>query len=116
MLPTVTTNEADPSSTDLVLHPDSNKVMLTMQCPLVCVVIQDSFDILRTMLLFTDAFPEGTLVTQFVKEALLTSAMNHRPGAGRIYQRLVQDEEYVWKIAPLVSIINACDRSSSTCL
>jgi hypothetical protein len=108
----VTVNKADPSSTDLVLHPDSNRVMLTIQRPLVRVVIQDSFDILRTTLMFTDAFPEASLVTRFVKEALLTSALNHRPGAGRIYQRLLHDEEYFWKIAPLVSDTNACDRFS----
>jgi len=84
--PTVIANEVVPCSTDLVFHSESNRVMLTMQRPLVRIVIQDSFDILRTTLLFTDAFPEGTVVNRFVKEALLTSALNHRPGAGRIYQ------------------------------
>ena len=84
-LPTVTVNEADPSTTDLVLTLDSKKVMLTMQHPLVHIVIQDSFEILRSSLLFIEAFPEGSLIVQLIKDALLTSAMNHRPGVGRIY-------------------------------
>jgi hypothetical protein len=92
-----------------VFAPDSNRVMLTMQRPLVRVVIQDSFDILRISLLFTNAFPEGSVAVQFVKEALLTSALNHRPGAARIYQRLLHDEEYLSKIIPLVSDMNAHD-------
>jgi hypothetical protein len=38
---------------DLVFLPNSNKVMLTVQHPLVHVVIQDSFDILCTSLMFS---------------------------------------------------------------
>ena len=103
----MTVNEADPSTTDLVLTPDLKKVMLTMQHPLVHIVIQDSFEILRSSLLFIEAFPKGSLIVRLIKDALLTSAMNHRPGAGRIYQRLMHDEEYFLKILPLVSDINA---------
>jgi len=108
-LPIVNANDTDP--TDLVLSPDSNRVMLTMQRPLVRVVIQDSFDILRAELQFTDAFPNATLAAQFVRNALLRSALNHMPGAGRIYQRLLHDEDYVWRIIPLVSRKNICDHS-----
>ena len=88
---------------DLVFSVDSKKVMLTAQRSLVRVVIQDSFDIIRTSLMFTHAFPDGPLAIQFAKEALLRSALNHTPGAARIYQRLLKDKEYLWKIIPLVS-------------
>jgi len=94
-------NEVD--TTDLVFPQDSNRVMLTIQRPLVRVVIQDSFDILHASLHFTDAFPKASVALQFVRDALLRSALNHMPGAGRIYQRLLHDKEYLWKIIPLVS-------------
>lgn len=82
----------------------SNKVMLTMQRPLVRVVIQGAFDMLHVSLLFTNAFPNPSLSVEFVKEALLRSALNHLPGAASMYQRLLRDEEYMSKLIPLVSI------------
>ena len=101
MFPELTTVAGN--DTDLVFPQDSNKVMLTLQRPLVHVVIQDSFEILRASLLFTNAFPNGSLTVQLVKDALVRSALKHMPGAGRISQRLQRDEEYLWKIVPLVS-------------
>ena len=71
---------------DLVFLPNSNKVMLTVQHPLVRVVIQDSFDILRVSLMFSDAFPNCSVTMEFVKDALVRSALNHAPGARLIYQ------------------------------
>jgi hypothetical protein len=67
-----------------------------LQWPLVHMVIQDSFDILCALLHFTNAFPKTSV-------ALLHSALKYMPGAGCIYQRLMHDEEYLWKIIPLVS-------------
>jgi len=88
---------------DLVFLPGSNKVMLTLQRPLVRAVIQDSFDHLRASIVFTNAFPDGSLAVEFVKDSLVLSAISHAPGARYIYQRLLYDEEYLLKIIPLVS-------------
>ena len=77
--------------------------MLMLQRPLVRVVIQDSFDIIRVLLSFNNAFPKGSLITEFVKDALYCSARKHSPGAATIYQRLQHDKVYIGHIIPLVS-------------
>ena len=103
-LPPVTVNQAE-----LVLSPDTNGLMLTMQRPLVCLVIWNSFDILCALLIFINMFPNAPLAVHFVKEALLNSALRHTPGANDIYQQLMHDKEYTYKIIPLVSHTNAHD-------
>jgi hypothetical protein len=77
--------------------------MLTLQWPLVHLVIQNCFDILYALLHFTNTFPKTSVALQFVKHALLHSALKHMPGAGHIYQQLMHNEEYLWKIILLVS-------------
>jgi len=98
-LPPVIGNQAG-----LVLSPDTNGgIMLTTQQPLVHMVIWDSFDILHASLIFINMFPNAPLAVQFVKDALLNSALNHMPGADAIYHQLMHDKEYTHKIIPLVS-------------
>jgi len=97
---------------DLVFPTGTTKLMLTRQQLLVQVVIQDSFEILHSSLLFTNAFPDGVLTIELIKDALVRSAQNHSPGALTIYQRLLYDLEYFRKIMPLVSLMNVHDRSS----
>ncbi len=99
------------AETDLVFLPGSNKVMLTLQRPLVRIVIQDSFDILRASLMFTNAFPDCSLTIEFVKDALVRSALNHAPGARYIYQRLLYKDDYISKLITLVSRMNIHDCS-----
>jgi len=94
---------------DLVFAMGSLKIKLTLQWPLVWVVIQDSFDILYSLLQSTNAFPNGAVTIQLVRNALLRSALNHTPGALTIHQRLMYNPEYFRKILPLVSIINTYD-------
>ena len=103
-LPPVTVNQAE-----LVLSPDTNGLMLTMQHPLVRLVIWDSFDILCALLIFINVFPNAPLAIRFVKEALLNSALRHTPGANNIYQQLMHDKKYTHKIILLVSHTNAHD-------
>jgi len=91
------------TETDLVFAPDSGKLMLMLQRPLVHVVIQDSFDILCVLLSFNNAFSKGSLIIRFVKDALYRSALKHSPGAATIYQRLHHDKVYIGHIIPLVS-------------
>ena len=97
---------------DLVFPTGMTKLMLTRQQPLVWVVIQDSFKILHSSLLFTNTFPDGVLTIELIKDALVCSAQNHSPGALTIYRRLLYDLEYFRKIMPLVSLMNVHDRSS----
>jgi hypothetical protein len=102
-----TENEAN-----LVLPPGSNKVTLQAQHPLVHAVIQDSFDYLRASLMFTNTFPDNSLTVEFIKDALVLSALAHAPGARYIYQRLLYDEDYMSMIIPLVSLMNVHEYST----
>ena len=95
---------------ELVLSPDSGRLSLRMQRPLVRLVIKDSFLILHASLLFTNAFPEAPVAHGFVREALFSSALNHAPGAAYMHHRLVHDEEYINRIIFLVSRMNIYDQ------
>ena len=105
-LPPVTGNEVE-----LVLTPDTNTLMLMMQHPLLHLVIWDLFNILHVLLMFINAFPNAPLAVQFVKEALLHSALNYAPCTDNIYQQLMNNKEYMCKIVPLVSHMNAHEYS-----
>jgi len=71
---------------DLVFAMGSLKIKLTLQRPLVRVVIQDLFDILYLLLQSTNAFPNSAVTIQLVRNVLLRSALNHTPGALTIHQ------------------------------
>ena len=91
-----------------------------MQNPLVQLVIMSSFDILRSLVLFNNAFPDGAHSVQFVKEALVRAALKHKPGTMPIYQRLMDDHDYFSVILPVVSHMNVHDKlylklSTATC-
>ncbi|KAI9448875.1 hypothetical protein BJY52DRAFT_1193093 [Lactarius psammicola] len=81
-----------PVDTDLVYTTGSNKVMLTIQRPLVHAVIQEAIENLQAGLLFTNAFPD---------DCLLTAANRHKPGATDILERLQRDQDYMLKITPV---------------
>ena len=90
-------------SPDLVFAMDSSKVMLTLQRPLMRLIIQESFENIRVSLLFKHAFPTGRLTIRYTKEALLSTAYTYRPGSEHIFQKLLHDDDYMSKLIPLVS-------------
>ena len=98
--------------TDIVVTPEG-KVMLTLQHRMVRIVIQDSFDILYSLLLSEHAFPNGGLTILLIKEALVRSSRNHslHPHAICIHKRLY-DQEYFGLIMPLVSLVDVRGHSS----
>ena len=85
-IPTVPADESTNNVADLVFAPNSTKVMLTLQRPLMRLVIHESFENLRLSLLVSNAFPDYHLALCFVKEALITAANTYRPGSEVIYQ------------------------------
>ena len=93
---------------DLVFIPGTRRIRLSMQRPLVRLVIMSSFDILHSLVLFNDAFPDGICSVQFVKEALLRAALKYLPGTAPIYKRIVDDHEYFSIVLPVVSCIFEC--------
>jgi hypothetical protein len=91
-----------PEETELCFAPGRTKVMLTIQCRLVCVVIQDSIETLQASLVFENAFPDGVQGLAFVWHALISAAERHLPAALSIHNRLRLDDEYISKIIPVV--------------
>ena len=82
-----------------------NKLKLTAQKSHVRLVIQDAIENIRSMILFTHAFPDITLSVAFAKEALLMAAKAHLPETQDIYARLLHDDSYLSKIHPLVRVV-----------
>ncbi|KAI9507281.1 hypothetical protein F5148DRAFT_1285405 [Russula earlei] len=90
-----------PTDTDLILTPDSNKVTLSKQCPLICLVLQDAVDSVQASLLIDHAFPDAPTVLTVIKAALLSAASSH-PSSSFIHWHLQSNHEYVTKIIPVV--------------
>ncbi|KAH9039640.1 hypothetical protein EDB85DRAFT_1887409 [Lactarius pseudohatsudake] len=93
-----------PTDTEL-LPPGASKLMLTHQNPLVRTVVQESIENLRASLMFSHAFPDGSVALTFIKEGLINAAEKLKPGAADIQRRLEQDDDYVTKISQLVSVV-----------
>ncbi|KAI9456292.1 hypothetical protein BJY52DRAFT_1188006 [Lactarius psammicola] len=62
----------------------------------------DAIEILRASLMFDNAFPDSIHTLAFVRRSLLTSARKRCPTALSIHTRLVQDEDYISKIIPVL--------------
>ena len=67
------------SDTKVVLFPGTNKFMLTIQSPLICLIFQDTFEHLCVSLLFIHAFPEPALTCSMISEALGVAIQSHLP-------------------------------------
>lgn len=92
-----------PSETDIIFLPGSNKVLLTVQRPLLRAVIQDAFDRIRASLLFENAFPKVQDAMEMIKENLMEAAKaNDR--AIYIRSRLLFDDDYINDMCRLVSL------------
>lgn len=92
-----------PVDTDLIYAPGSNKIMLTLQMPLVRTVVQDAFENIRASILFEDAFPDLNLTVLFVRKNLIRAARAHLPRAVDIHRRLIRDDRYLDQLSRLVS-------------
>ena len=92
-----------PEETELCYAPGGTRVMLTIQRRLLRTVIQDSIEILRATLIFENAFPEGDQGFNFARRALVSAAEKQLPVTLSIHNRLLQDEDYIGKIIPLVT-------------
>jgi len=104
--PSTATCQADyewPSDTEIILFPGTNKVMLTVQSPLICSIFQDAFKHLRASLLFIHAFPDPALTCSMISEALGIATQSHLLRAANIRHRLELDDEYLSKMCRLVS-------------
>ena len=93
-----------PVETNLFFAPGVTKLMLTIQRPLIRTVIQDTIEVLRATLTFDNAFPDGPQTIAFVRQSLITAA--EKPTAMSVHQRLLQDDDYMSKIVPVVCTLS----------
>jgi hypothetical protein len=94
-----------PADTELVSVTGTNKVLLTIQSPVMRTVFHTSFEHLRVSLLFIHAFPDPSLARSMASEAIAIAAHSHLPTSLNIHMRLQRDEEYMTKMCRLVSRI-----------
>jgi hypothetical protein len=95
-----------PHDTHLISFPGTNKVMLTLQTPLMRTIFQEAFDCLRVALVFVHAFPDLSLSLSIISEALVDVAELHSPRASNIHHRLLADSEYMSKMSRMVSFLH----------
>jgi hypothetical protein len=75
-------------------------------------MIHSSFEILHSLLLSIDAFPDGALTIRMVKAALLRAAEKYKPGTAPVYEQLKTEHVYFYQVLPLVSPMNIHDHST----
>ena len=91
-----------PMATNLIFMPGSNKVMLTVQLPLMRAVIQDAIERTRANILFGNAFPNVFDTLEYIRDALVTAAeLNDE--AVNIHRRLISEHSYFINMSRLVS-------------
>ncbi|KAI9433287.1 hypothetical protein H4582DRAFT_2061088 [Lactarius indigo] len=99
---TAATLSAWPAETDLVIPPGLTRFKLTQQSKLMRDVVQDAIEDLQSSLLFINAFPNGILIISFIRQALNIAAQRHCPAAVSIQRRLLHDDDYILKFAPIL--------------
>ena len=82
-----------------------NRLTLSAQKPLICVVVQDAIENLHASLLFEHAFPNAPTAIRVVRKCLLDAAERYKPGASAIHEQLMADEDYMTMMVHLVSEI-----------
>ena len=92
-----------PMDTELIYVPGMNKLMLTMQSPVMQMVIHDAFQHILASLLLNCAFPDALVIPSVVRDALIVGAWSNVPRALNIHSRLLADGEYVAEMSHLVS-------------
>src|SRR5713226_3969324 len=91
-----------PADTDLLLSA-ANRIMLTIQHPVMHAVFQDSFDRIHVALLFGNAFPDVYETTEMIRGSLVDVAEANEH-ATNIHQCLLGDTDYTINMSHLVSL------------
>ncbi|KAH8976820.1 hypothetical protein EDB92DRAFT_1823134 [Lactarius akahatsu] len=94
-----------PANTNLLFAPGVTRVLLARQRQLIRDIVRLAVDDLRATLIFNDTFPDGILATCFIRSSLNTAAekvVKKKPAASSIQERLLADDDYVLKIAPVL--------------
>ncbi|KAH9173948.1 hypothetical protein EDB89DRAFT_1904897 [Lactarius sanguifluus] len=68
-----------PADTDLLFATGSSKIKLTLQHPLVRLVLQDAIDHMRAHLVLINAFPDPGAALAFARDSLMTAVEDRQP-------------------------------------
>lgn len=90
-----------PTETDILYSPGTRRMMLTVQRPVMRMVIQDAFEQVKKSMMLTDAFPNTFIALEFTRDGLFESAEAHDE-ATDIYNRLLCDAAYMNQMTRLV--------------
>ena len=93
-----------PSETNLYFTPDL-KLSLSLQTPLVHLVLQDAIANLRVSLCIVDAFPVGVAKAALLRGLLLRSAEKYEPSSTCVLERLLGDSDYMASMLRLVCFL-----------
>ncbi len=91
-----------PVETNIFFPPGVDRVMLTVQPPLIRAIMQDAIENLRASLMFIDAFPDSATAQSFTHQALISAAQNYQ-AASPICRRLQEDDNYLLRMSRIVS-------------
>jgi hypothetical protein len=91
-----------PADTELLLVPGSNKIMLTVQRPLIRAVFHDTLDRTRAAMMFQNAFPNAYDTVEMITDSIIRAAETVNQ-ATNIFNRLVMDSDYKSDMIRLVS-------------
>lgn len=91
-----------PTETDIIFLPGSNKVLLTVQRPIMRLVIQEAMEWTRANIMCGNAFPDVIDTLEYIRDAL-SAAAEENVQAGDIHRRIVADHAYFINMSRLVS-------------
>ncbi|KAH9161634.1 hypothetical protein EDB89DRAFT_2080488 [Lactarius sanguifluus] len=94
-----------PAYTNLKFAPGQNRLTLGGQHEVIRKVVKQSIEDLRASLIFNDAFPDGILATCFIRHSLNIGAKKvskKNSAASSVQERLVDDDDYAFKIIPVL--------------
>ena len=91
-----------PSEMDIIYPLGTNKIMLTVQCPLMKAIFQDTFKRIHAAMVLQNSFPNAYETAEMITDSLITAAESNER-ATNIHNRLVIDGDYATAMTRLVS-------------
>jgi hypothetical protein len=101
--------------TNLSYITGSNRLTLSVQKPMICVIVQDAIDDIWASLLFIHAFLEGPDKVALVQGTLLAVAEKHKLGSTHIHEHLIHDREHTAQMSCLVHVVFVKFYLTETC-
>ena len=91
-----------PSETDIIYPLGTNKIMLTVQRPLMKAIFQDTFERIHVAMVLQNSFPNAYETVKMITDSLITAAESNER-ATNIHNHLVIDGDYATAMTCLVS-------------